>query len=79
MSTVEVKLVHEHIYVTINKEVFAPPDSVQARRFLPVSQADAGMSALPDAPGSYGTVRLGKAPVEDPDDDLLLVDRTVAT
>jgi hypothetical protein len=27
----------------------------------------------------HGTVRLGKAPVEDPDDDLLLVDRTVAT
>ena len=75
----EVKLVHEYIYVTINKEVFAPPDSVQARRFLPVSQADAGMSALPDAPGSHGTVRLGKAPVENPDDDLLLVDRTVAT
>jgi hypothetical protein len=68
------KLVHERIYVTINKGVFASPEAVQACRFLPVLLADAGMSALPDAPGSHSTVRLGKAPVEDPDDDLLLVD-----
>jgi hypothetical protein len=36
---------------------------------------DTSRRSLPVSP----TVRLGKIPVEDPDDDLLFVDRTVAT